>query len=475
MPVRRSPPPGPSSDPKTAAPAAPKLRDSCDPCASSKLKCSKEKPTCARCAKRGITCEYVATKRGGRKPINRASISESRPTSGATSATSTNPNTPPTSTDIAQLPTPFAPTSAGTDMGLPSPNMIHGSPLPMGSGSMDYMSVFSSADPSLFSTCPSDMSTDGMEDIMQTPFSFNTMSSIPNVDILAQKTMFSNGGVLDTTGSMSFDSLFDTFPAFDDALLGNLGFPTPSSLPVNTRAGAPTTDGDMNSVQDPLDTQCSCLTRALRLMGQLFQPSPNSCIISAAASQQSNIIKDIPPQQSPTIETVISENETTVEAVGEMLCCPCSHDGYLLTILSLIISKVLGRYAAAGHNTVYPSSNTSNASTSGNGHQSRPSLSRTRSSSPSSWSNSHPDPPIAGSYGFDSVDHSARMAAQLVLSKLHHVRHIVNELSPKLRAQAARNAGRSSSLDSGAVNYFVGEDVELASPLSGVMARSAGY
>ncbi|KAF2468603.1 uncharacterized protein BDR25DRAFT_316063 [Lindgomyces ingoldianus] len=44
----------PSSAParwvSTTAPT-PKLRDSCDACASSKVKCHKEKPTCSRCAK----------------------------------------------------------------------------------------------------------------------------------------------------------------------------------------------------------------------------------------------------------------------------------------------------------------------------------------------------------------------------------------------------------------------------------------
>ena len=50
--------------------AAPKLRDSCDACASSKVKCHKEKPTCSRCSKRGVKCIYVSAKRGnrGRKP-----------------------------------------------------------------------------------------------------------------------------------------------------------------------------------------------------------------------------------------------------------------------------------------------------------------------------------------------------------------------------------------------------------------------
>lgn len=42
------------------------LRSSCDLCYSSKLRCTREKPTCTRCQKFGITCVYSPTKRPGR-------------------------------------------------------------------------------------------------------------------------------------------------------------------------------------------------------------------------------------------------------------------------------------------------------------------------------------------------------------------------------------------------------------------------
>nr|UWK20206.1 Myb-like transcriptional factor [Trichoderma oligosporum] len=61
-----------SALPMAAAPTGRRLRDSCNRCAASKIKCSKEKPSCARCAKQGKVCEYFETKRAGRKPGNRA-------------------------------------------------------------------------------------------------------------------------------------------------------------------------------------------------------------------------------------------------------------------------------------------------------------------------------------------------------------------------------------------------------------------
>ncbi|KAJ5609741.1 hypothetical protein N7528_010308 [Penicillium herquei] len=43
-----------------------RLKDSCDRCASSKVRCSKDKPSCARCAKLGFTCLYSPARRVGR-------------------------------------------------------------------------------------------------------------------------------------------------------------------------------------------------------------------------------------------------------------------------------------------------------------------------------------------------------------------------------------------------------------------------
>ncbi|KAJ5154995.1 uncharacterized protein N7500_010434 [Penicillium coprophilum] len=43
-----------------------KLKDSCDNCSSSKVRCTKEKPSCARCEKSGYACFYSPARRVGR-------------------------------------------------------------------------------------------------------------------------------------------------------------------------------------------------------------------------------------------------------------------------------------------------------------------------------------------------------------------------------------------------------------------------
>lgn len=49
-----------------SSPSGPKLKDSCDMCSSSKVKCNKEKPTCSRCRKLGYPCFYSPARRIGR-------------------------------------------------------------------------------------------------------------------------------------------------------------------------------------------------------------------------------------------------------------------------------------------------------------------------------------------------------------------------------------------------------------------------
>ena len=46
--------------------ASRKMRASCDPCARSKIKCSKEKPQCSRCSQMGIDCNYSPSRRLGK-------------------------------------------------------------------------------------------------------------------------------------------------------------------------------------------------------------------------------------------------------------------------------------------------------------------------------------------------------------------------------------------------------------------------
>jgi hypothetical protein len=138
----------------------------------------------------------------------------------------------------------------------------------------------------------------------------------------------------------------------------------------------------------PQKPQHSCLLRALEL---LKQHSPSSC-----QEKGSNI---------PTLTAVIAQNGATIEAVGAMLECSCSKDGYQLVVMSLIVFKVLAWYAAAARQE-------SNNHTS---HQSKP----------------------LDKSGSNRGDEDAmRTAAQLVLIESHRVRRLIEQASTKLKAKA---------------------------------------
>ncbi|KAJ5640844.1 transcriptional regulator family: Fungal Specific TF [Penicillium herquei] len=61
-------------------------RSSCDPCASSKVRCTKEQPHCSRCVHNGLKCIYSRSRRRGKPPsrkplvqIPSSSLSDSQP------------------------------------------------------------------------------------------------------------------------------------------------------------------------------------------------------------------------------------------------------------------------------------------------------------------------------------------------------------------------------------------------------------
>ena len=56
------------------------FRSSCDSCASSKIKCDQDRPTCARCANPGIRCNYSPSRRMGKPPGKSRGLTKSSKT-----------------------------------------------------------------------------------------------------------------------------------------------------------------------------------------------------------------------------------------------------------------------------------------------------------------------------------------------------------------------------------------------------------
>lgn len=412
------------------APAVPKLRDSCHACASSKLKCSKEKPTCSRCTKRGITCEYVATKRGGRRQDRRPSVSNGRNSPPRTTATNegTHLLLPQSSWFSSNF------TNPSTDP-QPSPGVIQPTPIP----------TTSSASSSLFPNFVPAMDqslTTTLDDFLTSPASFS-LPDMSDTDFLDQAQFFST----DIDGSsINPTNLFDAFPVVEDAVSELRTLPNPRS-PPKSRTSSPS---EAHSQQEPYTTgeNCFCLSQALGILRQFSQQPSMPCRKSPTPAL------DRPVTLTP-IHDVIGKNEHTIETIGSMLQCSCSQDGYLLTIMSLIIFKVLGCYVAAARRTPAPCDDShlvQGPPTPVSRHSPHTEFSRQDSSATSN-------------YGLNEED-SARMAAQLVLSELHRVQRLVNQLSTKLKAQAAE---RSEVADPPYSLDCESADNETMLPLSALM------
>lgn len=406
------------------APDRPKLRTSCHTCASSKLKCSQDKPTCSRCAKRGLICEYFAAKQGGRKSNGQSSSNKARGHN--VSKTAKNKNARACSPSQANC---FAPSSSNpsTDS-LRSLGNVHHSPMASVSKSSDMLQDFFSPMDQTLSSTPTDSGTD-LDDLFNSPISFST--DLSDVNIFGTADFHSTAIGSNSTGSERFS---DAFPVFEDAVSELLAQSMPSSMPPN-----PTfLTNQVHNYQEvsAAESPCSCLAQVLDFMKQLFPLPSNAC--TTWATQGLDTATAI-----PTILAVITRNEATIEAMSTMLKCSCSQDGYLLSVMSLIIFKVLGWYAAVARKT--PSLHGAQACYS----PFQPALHNST---------------IVGSYCLDGAD-SDRMAAQLVLTELHRVRRLVDQLSSKLKVQAAAKKGRGGVETPESMDL----DNEMALPLSAVM------
>ena len=379
---------------RTTVPAQPKLRDSCHACAASKVKCNKEKPTCSRCAKRGLNCEYFVTKRTGRKRDSRTN-EQKHAAHLSISTTSSEPLTITT-----------------------TPNLIQPSPRPPPICYPDILpNLLSPTEPSLSTGLTSEF-----DDFFASPISFPGLeSSGAEILIQPQNDMRCvTTGMLESGIHAPLLAPDDGFSILDETANEMPNFSKPQS-PPNSRASTIISEAQSLPVF-PTDLPCCCLICALGLLKQLF---PNA----ATACPRSNKQGFEQCAQLLTIQAVIAENEKTIEKISSMLQCSCSQDGYLLTIMALIVFKVLGWYAAAAREAPVTDDGQHSPNAAHDGHR--------RTSHSPCHEQVLQSPTVVGSYCIDGED-QGRMTAQLVLSELHRVQRFVNQLSQRLKTHTMR-------------------------------------
>ena len=397
--------------------ATPKLRDSCHSCAISKVKCHKEKPTCARCAKRGVACEYFETKRAGRKHDTRPKQTKSVPQALPAQSFSTFETGSLTSRNLTQ-PSPKQHTSSQPEV---LPDIL--------------------ATPDLASSSTLTASSLDFDDFLASPIS-SCAPEMSDFDVLDQPQFDCrrlNNGFLEFDGAATSLIPEDAFSFVGEAVFKVPAESKPHSLP-DSRDSA-TSDGSF--FQDFFwESKCCCLIRALDLLKQLFPDASTVCMYSRRQGYESTTSPVL------TIQSVVAKNEQTIEAISGMLQCSCSGDDYLLTIMSLAIFKVLGWYTTVMDGSQNPSWSHAD-------NQRQP-LYHSEQGLQS--------PLIMGGYCIDGED-QCRRVAQLILSGLNRVQRLVNQLSQRLRSHGMRNR-TTSGLNGPADGQSVFSDRVYPSPFS---------
>ena len=209
----------------------------------------------------------------------------------------------------------------------------------------------------------------------------------------------------------------------------------PSSLSSNDQALSST-----NTSVSVVDSTCSCLMQALDLMKKLSSTNSPICVLPDSLDDI-NTIPGLNPNSNPSAQVIVMENNQAIKAVSTMLQCSCAEDSYLLALLSMIVFKILGRYATAAREQHEEATA---------GDEKQGGCTSTKFQMQQTGVN------IIGS------ERLGRVAAQLVLSELHHVQRLVNQLSPRLKVHGLGIA----SQDEGPQDArFFGGDNQVSPPL----------
>lgn len=371
---------------RTMTRSAPKLRDSCQACSASKVKCSRKKPTCERCATRNLKCEYLVTKRAGR--VKQRHSEPKPPVSDFlfspiwSTSTISYPDAPtdykwstPSHLDLkTQLSSSCAESSNTSPMtALSTPEFFgaHLNPFP-GLDTMD----FDQFGPSHFDL-PLDSST-------------NQSGKIDFVPSTESQSMDIHLGLDDPFSNYVLDRGEDKTAQSSETVTA-----------TSTTAGSPPVD-------KPSICSGCCLLQAIALLKQLFTNLSAGCSRSPTPSSAEDNKTLVSSHSS--LETIISKNKETIETVTAILNCPCSQDAYLLAIMTLIVFKVINWYSTLARES----------------HTGQQPPERRHS--------------ISGSLDDVGEEDGGRIAGQLILSELHCVQRLVSQLSRRLKADSVRSS-----------------------------------
>jgi Fungal Zn(2)-Cys(6) binuclear cluster domain len=248
----------------------PKLRISCNNCSTSKIKCSKEKPECFRCVKKGISCQYHITKRSGRKQTIRPSDSTISPSS----------------LDLV----------AESDMLAPT-DIVQLSPRPP---TTEYIDV-SSAPTSLVEPTASSLLT-----LNALNWEFEDFSS-PPISLGMSAEMAHAACSFNDENATNHSIGFERSAAFLSSILLPSSLQTAVTQESEASSSVPKPTKSQPSIVDTPNPGPTCcfLVRALGLLKQQFSSAPESCGGCMRSSLETTSRSD----KSSTIESLIADND----------------------------------------------------------------------------------------------------------------------------------------------------------------------
>ncbi|KAL9130268.1 MAG: hypothetical protein Q9217_001518 [Psora testacea] len=396
-----------------------------------------EYPSCATAAMPAPpqSCEYIATRRAGRPsqastpiPAKITKPLQHPPRKGAPGSEVHMPSPPasckttPSETTLLASPSPIESPSTQQHHTAPCQDTLPNLP--------------ASTDPTTPSLSSPTAFSAEFDDFFTSLGSFPGLETPTPTDLLfLPSRVDSDSNTMDTNDTPALLHEVN-FSVADNACLGLQILTDPHSL-SNDRQSI-TGEVENDPALSP-DMPCCCLIIALDFLKELF---PNaSKAYTQPCEQQTSLTVAEPP--FPTIQSVIAQNKRVVEAMDSILQCTCSQqDGYLLTVLSLVLFKILDWYAVAGRAapTVTTTTTTAACCDSHNKlHIFPPNLPTNPCCDIQGLSRSSTSQFVACSLCVDGED-SARMAAQMVLSELHRAQRLVNKLSARFKGHGMGDA-----------------------------------
>ncbi|KAJ5618278.1 hypothetical protein N7528_006921 [Penicillium herquei] len=282
-----------------------KLKASCDFCALSKLKCDRGQPQCRRCVKSGIMCHYSETRRVG-KTRQIYAASHAHTTSPTTQGTGLANQT--SNSTLQQKPT--GQMSSGTRRMSNNRN-----PTQVQCGSsyyampMNLFDNFLSQDPMSITTSPSHIIQHGMHPYMRK--TENTAEAFPSPES-------PNGFLQNLVGGMEMG---------DVGYVHDLQFDEEQEQDQD-QGWDLSTSGNFSFGDNAAD----CIKRASTIL-QTLQVS-RTCTNS----------DDRPSNSVTNLDVTLKNNRVAMDAVREILNCPCSRGMNVALLLVLITHQGMESY-----------------------------------------------------------------------------------------------------------------------------------